>query len=202
MQNLITKKVTLFYANWCGHCHQFLPQWKLFMAAYEKSKDEIKNKYKIELITNDYEDSANPQKAIESNVDGFPTILIQYNDKTDKYIGERTAKALFKKLIPEATDEDITSFLQKVNNNNLQTGGSNLQTSGSNLQTNGSNLQTNGSNLRTNGSNLRTNGSNLRTNGSNLRTGLNLIDKNNDNIYNKYLKYKRKCIKYNYITKN
>lgn len=110
-QNITKKYVTLYYADWCGHCKTFKPEWFKFKAVYNKIKQEIKDKYNIELILNEYENDIDPQKAIEADVKGFPTIKIKYNDKTDDYIGPRTAVALFKKLIPNSNEDEIISWL-------------------------------------------------------------------------------------------
>jgi thiol-disulfide isomerase/thioredoxin len=113
-QSSIKKYVTLYYADWCGHCKTLKPEWFKFKAAYNKAKQEIKDKYKTELILNEYENDANPEKSAAEGVDGFPTIKIKYNDKTDDYIGARTAMGLFKKLLPQATDSEIVSWLEKA----------------------------------------------------------------------------------------
>jgi len=110
----VKKHVTLYYADWCGHCKTFKPEWFKFKSAYNKVKQEIKEKYGIELVINEYENDANPEKATQAGVDGFPTIKIKYNDKTDDYIGPRTAKGLFKKLIQKPTDEEIDQWLNNV----------------------------------------------------------------------------------------
>lgn len=113
-KEIVKKYVTLYYADWCAHCKTFKPEWFKLKSAYNKVKYDIKNKYKIELILNEYDNDISPQKITDAGVVGFPTIKIKYNDKTDDYIGDRTAKGLFKKLIPESNDDEIISWLDKA----------------------------------------------------------------------------------------
>lgn len=110
----VKKYVTLYYADWCSHCKRFEPEWFKLKSAYNKVKQDIKNKYNMEIILNEYESDTSPREITEAGVEGFPTIKIKYNDKIDDYIGDRTAQSLFKKLIPEANDDEIISWLNKA----------------------------------------------------------------------------------------
>ena len=138
-QNVVEKYITLYFAEWCGHCITFKPEWFKFKQAYDKSKQEIFDKYKIKLVINEYESDTNPEKIAEAKVDGYPTIVIKYNDKTDIYIGPRNALGLFKKLLQKPDDEEINGWISKitssepllgeVNYKSPQTGGFNQQLS-------------------------------------------------------------------------
>jgi glutaredoxin len=97
------KEVTLYYANWCGHCKTFKPAWFDLKKYVEIYKDDIKKKYDIEIVTNEYEESTNPKIMDEKGIKGFPTILI--DDK--EYEGDRTIQGIIKELIPEITKEDL-----------------------------------------------------------------------------------------------
>ena len=119
-QEIKHKYVTLYHAEWCGHCKTFKPIWDDFKKTYEASKDDIKNKYKIVLTINDYEETANPEEITKANVNGFPTVVIKYNDKTEDYTGQRTITALFQKLIPNASPDDIKLWINKANTQNTQ----------------------------------------------------------------------------------
>lgn len=112
-QQIVDKYVTLYHAEWCGHCKTFKPEWDKFKAAYEKSKEDIKNKYKINLIIKDYEADANPKEIEEAQVAGFPTVIIKYNGKKEDYNGARKAESLFEYLIPSATPNEIQSWINK-----------------------------------------------------------------------------------------
>ena len=110
-QNITKKEVTLYYADWCGHCKTFKPEWFGFKGAYQQLKDEIEKKYHIVLVLNEYENDTDPTDAAgNAGVRGFPTVKIQYNEKIDDYIGDRTAKGLFEKTI-NASPSDIESWV-------------------------------------------------------------------------------------------
>lgn len=72
--------VQLFYADWCGHCQNFKPEWQKFK--------ELANKNNIKV--EEYEADKDKQKVEEADVNGFPTIRINKED----YNGQRTAEAI------------------------------------------------------------------------------------------------------------
>ena len=66
---------TLYWAEWCPHCHTIIPEWK-----------KLKHKgVQIEAIE---------EKDSRIKVDGYPTILFRNGKKVEKYTGPRTAKAM------------------------------------------------------------------------------------------------------------
>lgn len=73
-------KISLYYANWCGHCTQFKPEW-------QKVVDKA-NQMGIETAA--YEHGADAKEVKASGVQSFPTIRITVNGKTSDYNGERT----------------------------------------------------------------------------------------------------------------
>jgi thiol-disulfide isomerase/thioredoxin len=77
-------KVQLFYANWCGHCNKFKPEWEEFKKLAKGGGIEYE----------EYEADKDKQKVDEANVSGFPTIRITMNGNTEDYNGERTADAI------------------------------------------------------------------------------------------------------------
>ena len=72
-------KLTLYWAEWCPHCHDLMPEWKKLkhkgvqIEAIEESKSKVK-------------------------VDGYPTIVFRSGKTMEKYTGPRTAKAIKKFL--------------------------------------------------------------------------------------------------------
>lgn len=113
------KKITLFYADWCGHCKTFKPEWFKFKSAYDKNKQQIKDKYNIGLVINEYDADVQKNKVDEAGVVGFPTIKVEFNKKTQDYTGGRTAVDLFKKLIPNANEDEIMEWLNKIQSGSL-----------------------------------------------------------------------------------
>ena len=73
---------TMYYADWCGHCKNMMPEW-----------NKLKSKYKnIEIRK--LEEKENNEVQVES----FPTIIYHNGSETEKYQGERTAMA-FKQFL-------------------------------------------------------------------------------------------------------
>ena len=62
-------KVTLYYANWCGHCKTFKSIWNSLKPYFQKYNIEFK----------DYEESLNSQIMEDNNINSFPTIIIEKN---------------------------------------------------------------------------------------------------------------------------
>ena len=71
-------KVSLFYADWCGHCKTFKPTWELLKKDFEHNGVEYE----------EFE-SENTQAMKDNQIGGFPTIKISHNGKTEDYNGPR-----------------------------------------------------------------------------------------------------------------
>jgi len=82
-------KVTLFHANWCGHCTTFKPEWERL------KKIGGADKY-IEFV--DYEDSKIPSE-LRSKVEGYPTIKISVNGNEYSHDGKRTAEDIYQSIL-------------------------------------------------------------------------------------------------------
>ena len=77
------KKLFLFKADWCMHCKIFAPTWN---SLQNNIKDNVK------FITYDSEKNANKIKAFK--ISGFPTLILQVNDKAIEYVGPRDEQSL------------------------------------------------------------------------------------------------------------
>ena len=98
-----TINATLFYAEWCGHCKVFKPEWSKFkeMVSVQKGASNI--------IVEDFEDSKLPQggaKIQNKDIRGYPTVKITVtsNGKSTEYEynGKRNAKELFQHVTETA----------------------------------------------------------------------------------------------------
>ena len=82
-------KVLYFYMPECGHCQKFNPEWeKLQKMVNEKRAPLTLNKV-------DGTDDANKDLVNQYNVKGFPTIILEFGNKSSVYDGERTASAVY-----------------------------------------------------------------------------------------------------------
>ena len=91
-------KISLFYADWCGHCTRFKPTW-----------DNLKKIFDLHKIQyEEFEADKNENKINENNIMSFPTILINKNNNIYEYNGSRDADGILNEMLP-----------------NLQKGGSN-----------------------------------------------------------------------------
>lgn len=93
-----TPSCVLFYADWCGHCQNFKPEYKkfsdkaLFINVYALNIDE--NKSLIESI-NEY-NKENPDFMVKS----FPTLWFYKNGEPQfSYLSDRNSMDLLKTAI-------------------------------------------------------------------------------------------------------
>lgn len=81
--------ITLYYAEWCGHCQRFKPEW-------ERLKKTAKDKYPS-ITVEDYEQGKNPEVMRKAGINGYPTIKV--NGK--EYNGKRNAEEILKTALSE-----------------------------------------------------------------------------------------------------
>jgi thiol-disulfide isomerase/thioredoxin len=75
--------ITLFYADWCGHCKKFMSEsWGQLKEKFDKNPNVQLNQV----------DCTNIKSAIATpagkNIEGFPTLILNYKDENGKYIEE------------------------------------------------------------------------------------------------------------------
>ena len=70
--------LVLFKAEWCGHCRNFKPTW-------EAMKNSLTN---VEFKT--YDADKDEVEMSKYGVEGFPTIILENDNKTIEYNGDRT----------------------------------------------------------------------------------------------------------------
>lgn len=81
--------IYLFYADWCPHCKHLMPEWNKFIKMVDSNKINIK-------MINDCEDSELCKKF---NIDRFPIIIFENNDKYNIYNGNLKADDLKEYLL-------------------------------------------------------------------------------------------------------
>jgi thiol-disulfide isomerase/thioredoxin len=71
--------IKLFYADWCGYCVRFKPNWKKLEEISSKNTFVDKNNKKVTLKLESYEESKNKEIIEKENIQGFPTIKFYKN---------------------------------------------------------------------------------------------------------------------------
>lgn len=70
----------LYYVNWCPHCRVVKPEWEKL----EEDND-------LNIVVKKINCEENEKIAEEKNIEGFPTIQLEYtNGEVKSYEGERT----------------------------------------------------------------------------------------------------------------
>jgi hypothetical protein len=77
-------EVTLYYANWCGHCVTFKPEWKKF----KKNIGDINEKDTgVKIQTKEHEHSELEKmgggKINDEDISGYPTLKIKLTKGKD-----------------------------------------------------------------------------------------------------------------------
>jgi hypothetical protein len=93
LTNTYKNTLTLYHADWCHFCSDFLPIWGELVAIINKNS----NKYQLELVDVNCTDTKT--SAVNCpNVPGFPTMRLAQGDKTENYTGPRTLDDVIKYL--------------------------------------------------------------------------------------------------------
>lgn len=97
-ENISGKKaLVLFYADWCGHCKKFMPEW-------DEISKEVKDKTdSVVLMKVECGDASNNEKHEELmkkySIKGYPTILsFDENGQHTEYKEDRSKNAIMKFL--------------------------------------------------------------------------------------------------------
>jgi len=90
--NLI--KVYNFNTSWCGYSVRFQPEWDKFQKEVNNS-DNLLNIHAYDIKC---DNSDNKQMCSDYNVPGFPTIIIEKNDKKINYNGPRNTEAIIETI--------------------------------------------------------------------------------------------------------
>ena len=108
--------IVLYYADWCGHCHEFKP-------IFDKTAKRILKHFKGDLSIYSIEDSllqklSRSNQFIENEIPGYPTVLY-YSSTNDiasnkeMYSGERTSSELLKWIKNKSTLKRLKKNTQK-----------------------------------------------------------------------------------------
>lgn len=120
----MSKKVILFYANWCGHCQTFKPIW-------ENLKVHLDNNG----IEHEEYESSNQKIMDDFDIQGFPTIKVIQNNVATDYNGQRNPDAILNYLgvqtgggVNTLSESNSISMPSEIQFINLNQNGGNLPT--------------------------------------------------------------------------
>jgi thiol-disulfide isomerase/thioredoxin len=94
-------QITLFHADWCGHCKRFMPTW-------EKMRNCEKAKKFINFI--DYESQQmnklphNVRTINGEKIEGFPSIKIEIMGKEYNYMNGRSTNDIYEFIVDSLRD--------------------------------------------------------------------------------------------------
>ena len=90
--NLI--KVYNFNTSWCGYSVRFQPEWDKFQKEVN-TRDNLLNIHAYDIKC---DNSDNKQMCDDYNVPGFPTIIIEKDNKKINYNGPRNTEAIIETI--------------------------------------------------------------------------------------------------------
>lgn len=95
--------IILYYADWCGHCQDFKPEW-----------ERLKSMVPPHINTAEAESEIIPQMPMQPNIQGYPTMKLYTNNRDlGDYSGERSSAAILTHLKKVMTAAPVQSSSKK-----------------------------------------------------------------------------------------
>ncbi|VBB18572.1 protein disulfide-isomerase A4 [Yasminevirus sp. GU-2018] len=91
-------KLTLFHAEWCGHCHNFMPTWENMSTNKDACKNIEFKAYEEQSIA-DLDEDVRVVDGTDVRSFGYPTLKITVNDRSFVYNGRRTPEEIYRSII-------------------------------------------------------------------------------------------------------
>lgn len=107
-----TNNVVVYYFNaeWCGHCKQFKPIWTAFCDSLTPTDN---------IITKNVNCDTDKELCSKFKIEGYPTVIIEKNNKIINYSGPRTIEGLRGALdLSTQTIDGLTPKLNSSTQNN------------------------------------------------------------------------------------
>ena len=101
-----------YFADWCGHCHSMVPEWKSLM-------DNNVHNVNLAKVRDDYQSKV----ALDAPVQGYPTIVLVKNGNVSKvFSGERTADSLNSFVGENSTAKELNANNSGLGSNQSDSG--------------------------------------------------------------------------------
>jgi hypothetical protein len=102
-------KLTLYFADWCGHCVSFKPEWEKIKKNMSKIKDNHKKvNIKIEEYEHEKLSKLGGGKINGVDIDGYPTVKIKLSN------GKEEKEYNFDNYGKERNAEYMTNFIVNI----------------------------------------------------------------------------------------
>ncbi len=95
------KVVTLYYADWCGHCQTLKPEWAILEQKIIEKKNQGHN---IICVKKEEKEMTKEEK---EKIEGYPTIMITKDGKTYTFKGSRTSEAILDAVLSDAIHDSL-----------------------------------------------------------------------------------------------
>jgi hypothetical protein len=93
-------KITLFHANWCGHCTDFMPTWDV-MKEDKTARKNIDFEQYEESSVGSLPDATREIDGVDVRSFGWPTLKITVNDVDHLYKGRRTSNDIYEFILDQ-----------------------------------------------------------------------------------------------------
>jgi thiol-disulfide isomerase/thioredoxin len=100
--------VTLYYANWCGHCKNMAPEWKKIKSELANDLGDINTN--ICATVENFELKKYPELFQQLNIIGYPTIKIKHDDTIIEYNGIRTKEKIIDFILSKFELYSVQSY--------------------------------------------------------------------------------------------
>jgi thiol-disulfide isomerase/thioredoxin len=108
-------KITLFHAEWCGHCVDFKPTWEKMKVDKDANKNIEFEEYEASVLPGLPEEL---KKVNGEEINGFPTIKINVSGKDYNYKGARSKEDIYGFVIDHLKDNTKQNDNQQSKNKN------------------------------------------------------------------------------------
>lgn len=101
----------LFYASWCPHSKKAMPEWTRFKKRF---RSDAKRHNAVSFEEVDGDDEANTSVLKSFNIDAFPLVRMEANNKVYVFEGkitERNLNSFVEQFIPFPDSKNTTSLL-------------------------------------------------------------------------------------------